>query len=206
MVKVYFDYLCPFAWRGLELAYVLSQHHGLEFELLHYSLEQGNHIDNAANRSEPLWRLSNHPENVRSLPQFVASQAAKLQGKELHFKFILELFRLRHHEKAEFGPASFNLAAQRAELDLERFHTDLSNADSRRTELALELETADNLGVFGTPTFQLESGDAAYFRFAQLTTDPRSALELWTLYTGVLESPYGVETVKRPRKAVKSGG
>ncbi len=203
MVKVYFDYACPFAWRGLELVSVLRANYGLEFELLHYSLEQGNHPENSANRSEPLWMLVDQPENQKSLPQFLASQAAKLQGEALHLKFALELFRLRHHEKAEFGPQTFNLAAQKAELDLERFHTDLSDADSRRAELALELSDADDLGVFGTPTFQLESGNASYFRFSQLTTDSEKALELWKLYTGLLEAPYGIETVKRPRKAVK---
>jgi len=204
MVKVYFDYLCPFAWRGLELAHVLIEHHGLEFELLHYSLEQGNHVENAANRSEPLWMLAQHPENVRSLPQFLASQAAKLQGVDLHNPFALELIRLHHLEKAELSPATFDLAAQRAGLDLERFHTDLLDADSRRLELALELEAADALGVFGTPTFQLESGGAAYFRFSELVTDPQAALELWKLYTDTLESPHGIETVKRAKRALRA--
>ena len=46
VTDLYFDFLCPYAWRGLELADVLRRGHGLKFRLRHFSLVQGNHAEN----------------------------------------------------------------------------------------------------------------------------------------------------------------
>jgi len=93
----------------------------------------------------------------------------------------------------------FEEAARRARLDLSRFQRDLEDEAQRRAELASNLQEAGQLAVFGTPTFVLPEGDAAYFRFTQLITDPQEALELWSLYTSVLRSKARIETIKRPR-------
>ena len=44
--ELYFDFLCPYAWRGVELAAVLKTE-GEAFTLRHYSLVEGNHAQNA---------------------------------------------------------------------------------------------------------------------------------------------------------------
>ena len=43
MITVYHDFLCPFAWRGLELLAALE----IPFTSRHFSLVQGNHPNNA---------------------------------------------------------------------------------------------------------------------------------------------------------------
>jgi predicted DsbA family dithiol-disulfide isomerase len=201
-VTVYLDYLCPFAWRGLELAYVVAPQLALDFEIRHYSLEQGNHPENAAlPRNAPTWKLAEQPlEGAKSLQAFLASHAARQQGKAAHLRFALELFRLRHQERRKLDEDQTLVdAVSRAGLDLERFMADLEDQESRRLELARDLEQAGELGVFGTPTFVLSSGDAAYFRFTQLTTEPELALSLWELFTSVLYNGAYIETIRRPR-------
>ncbi|AWR85416.1 DsbA family oxidoreductase [Meiothermus taiwanensis] len=202
-VTVYLDYLCPFAWRGLELAYVVAPQLALDLEIRHYSLEQGNHPQNAGlPRHAPAWKLSEQPlESSRSLRAFLASHAARQQGKAAHLRFALELFRLHHQDKRELGDdETFVDAVSRAGLDLERFMADLEDEEDRRIELGRDLEEAGELGVFGTPTFVLPSGDAAYFRFTQLTTEPELAVNLWELFTAVLENGAHIETIRRPRR------
>ncbi len=201
-VTVYLDYLCPFAWRGLELAYVVAPQLALDFEIRHYSLEQGNHPENASlPRNAPVWKLAEQPlEGSKALRAFLASHAAKQQGKAAHLRFALELFRLRHQERRRLDEETLVDAVSRAGLDLERFMADLEDEESRRLELARDLEQAGELGVFGTPTFVLPSGDAAYFRFTQLTTEPELAVNLWELFTSVLHNGAHIETIKRPRK------
>lgn len=201
-VTIYLDYLCPFAWRGLELAYVAAPQLGLDLALRHYSLEQGNHPENAGlSRHNPVWKLAEQPlESSQSLRAFLASHAARQQGKVAHLRFALELFRLHHQDKRPLDEDQTLVeAVGRAGLDLERFMADLEEEESRRLELATDLEAAGELGVFGTPTFVLPSGDVAYLRFTQLTTEPELAVSLWELFTAVLENGAYIETIKRPR-------
>lgn len=198
---VYYDFLCPFAWRGLELMEQLGERP----ELKHFSLVQGNHAENP-NRKEPVWLLAQQPagdgsEAQRaSLAAFLADQAARRQGAEPSFSFALHFFRLRHAEGQDLAdPETAREAARRAALDLDQFERDLADEAGLREALAADLGEAARLGVFGTPTFVLASGDAAYFRFAHLPTTREDAERLWGTYVEVLSNGLRIETIKRPR-------
>jgi predicted DsbA family dithiol-disulfide isomerase len=202
---VFFDPLCPFAWRGLELLNAL----GIEFDARAYSLHQGNHASNTVlNRGEPVWKIAEVPiEDLTdvqrvSLDSFIALAAAKHQGATKYQHFALELMRAKHQGKLEFNPEVFENAALKAGLNLEQFKTDMGNIDARRHEIAKDLDAADEIAVFGTPTVVLESGNAAYFRFANLPTTIEAQQQLWDTYVSVLENPAKIETLKRPRKVV----
>lgn len=155
----------------------------------------------AVHHNAPVWKLAEQPlEGPRSLRAFLASHAARQQGKTAHLRFALELFRLHHQDKRELNhDQTFVEAVGRAGLDLERFMADLEDQENRRLELARDLEQAGELGVFDTPTFVLPSGEAACFRFTQLTTEPELVLNLWELFTAVLYNGAHIETIKRPR-------
>ena len=206
MIYVYTDYLCPFGWRGIELINAIAPKLGLEFETRHFSLYEGNHAQNTPlPRNNPAWKFAEQPRDVldenqrRSRDAFVAAHAARKQGKALYDQFTLELNRLRHLDKRDFVPETFLEAATRAGLDLKKFQRDVANEPARLKELAKDLEAAGKLAVFGTPTFVLEGGHAAYFRFAALPEKVKDKTALWKLYTQMLESGARIETVKRPR-------
>ena len=55
------------------------------------------------------------------------------------------------------------------------------------------------LGVFGTPTVQLETGDIAYFRFSNLPESVDAKLEAWKLFESTLTSGAKIETIKRAK-------
>jgi predicted DsbA family dithiol-disulfide isomerase len=205
MKTVFFDPLCPFAWRGLELLNALK----IDFDARAYSLHQGNHASNTVlNRGEPVWKIAEVPLEELSEPQrtsldsFIALAAAKHQGIAKHHHFALELMRAKHQGKLEFNAEVFERAAQKAGLNFEQFKADMGDIDARRHEIAKDLDAADDIAVFGTPTVVLESGNAAYFRFANLPTDPEAQQQLWDTYVSVLENPAKIETLKRPRKVV----
>lgn len=204
---IFFDFICPYAWRGLELADVLRRGHGLMFELRHFSLVQGNHPDNAKSRHLPVWWLSDQAADAGSSMQsgslraFLADQAAAQQGEEARWRFALALFRAVHHSKAELNEATIEAAAQEARLEPAQFGADRQAAAQRRAELRADLSAAAELGVFGTPTLVLPEGPhAAYFRFAHLVP-PERALKTWNLYVSVLESEARIETIKRAKPA-----
>ncbi len=202
VLTLYFDYLCPYAWRGVELLNALE----LEFEPVHYSLVQGNHSDNKGlPRAAPAWKLAEQPletDNAyqrESLIAFLASHAAAQQGSALHHAFILALFRLRHRDSRSLDETATLEAATIAKLDLERFATDQRDEAARRADLGGHLERAGQLGVFGTPTIQLQDGKAAYFRFATLPEGKAARQAAWELYLSALNSEAGIETIKRAK-------
>jgi len=202
--EVYLDFLCPFAWRGVELADVLRRERGLPFQLRHFSLVQGNHPENP-DRKAPTWWLHEQPSGEGSTHQqaslraFRAARSAARQGDELDWAFTLALFRTRHERGGELNENAVQEAVHEAGLDPERFATDLSDDRARREELAVDLRDAAALGVFGTPTFVLPGGEAAYLRFSYLIRDAGAAENLWNLYGEVLRSEAEIETIKRPR-------
>ncbi|WP_339094572.1 DsbA family protein [Deinococcus sp. VB142] len=206
MTDLYFDFLCPYAWRGTELAYVL-QECGEPFRLRHFSLVQGNHPENKDQDTVQCW-LSDQPLNAEggsgylkyqrpSLNAFLAARAAYRQGKDRSWAFTLALFRLHHEDGRELDEAAFQDAAQQAGLDLEQWRKDRQDEAALRRELREDLEASAALGVFGTPTFVLSSGDVAYFKFEGLTRDPHAAQNLWGLFTGTLHSEAQVATIRR---------
>ena len=198
---IFYDFLCPYAWRGLELMDRL----GMQPELKSFSLTQGNHKENT-DRSAPTWWLSDQPPREGTdaqqgaLRAFLAEHAAHRQGAEARRSFALQLFRLRHAEGQPLtSEATVHAAAERAGLDARRFQADLTDDTELRASLREELAEAARVRVFGTPTFVLDSGDAAYFRFRRIPESESDARALWETYVNVLRSEAGIETIKRPR-------
>lgn len=201
--EIYFDFLCPYAWRGVELAAVLRGE-GEAFTLRHFSLTQGNHPENAG-QDVPVWWLTDQPlgEGDRyqqaSLPAFLAAQAAARQGEEATWAYTLALFRAHHERRLPLEETTFVGAAQEAGLNMESWSADRQDESGLRASLRAELAEAAEIGVFGTPTFVLPDGSAAYYRFENLTRDVTEARKRWTLYGDVLHSGAGIATIKRAK-------
>ncbi|MDL2343522.1 DsbA family protein [Deinococcus sp. MIMF12] len=201
--EVYVDFLCPYAWRGVELAAVLREG-GEAFRVRHFSLTQGNHPENAG-QATPVWWLTDQPlgEGDRfqrsGLPAFLAAQAAARQGEEQAWAYTLALFRAHHDGKRPLEEATFVQAAGEAGLDMDRWASDRQDESGLRASLRGDLAEAADIGVFGTPTFVLPDGSAAYYRFENLARDPETARRWWTLYREVLGSGAGIATIKRAK-------
>lgn len=203
LVTVYFDYVCPYAWRGAELAETVQDGLGLTFEWRHFSLYQYNYQNNGyqGNGSWQLWNerldLEDEGGNKGLLP-FMASCAARRQGSGEHSRFRLELMRARHRDHRPFSLATIYSVAEAVSLDLECFKSDLSNPECR-TVLAQEHHHAAALDVFGTPTFRFAGGHTAYLRLKELPRSAEEGLELFCHYRRLLERYPYLETIKRPR-------
>lgn len=197
-VIVYYDYLCPYAWRGAELAELVATELDLEFQWRLFSLVQSNSKDPAFQ----IWneKLDHQdPTGTSGLLPFLASLAARRQGTLLENKFRLNLQRLRFAEHRSYDCDAMHEAAEGAGLDLSRFRADLADPELR-TQLAQEHHEASQLNVFGTPTFRfLDSGATAYLRMRELPRDQAEAVDLFVRYRSLLVDYPWLETVKRPR-------
>ena len=197
-VTVFFDYLCPFAWRGAEVALTAQERLGFVFTWSHFSLFQGNYCGEDRWQIWNEWIDLNDDRGTKGLLPFLASCAARRQGRMLHDTFRLGLLRARHRDHRPLDWDTVRTAAECAGLRMEQFEDDLSNPECR-TVLAQEHHRAAARGVFGTPTFCFEGGHLAYFRIRELPASPEEAVELFRDYRQLLiRYPY-LETVKRPR-------
>lgn len=197
VVTVYYDYVCPFAWRGAELAELVGPELGLTFDWRHFSLYQNNY---GGDDGWQLWnqKLSNDEGGDKGLLPFIASCAARRQGKVQHDSFRLGLMRARHRDHRPLTREVVREVACVAGLELGRFDSDIANPECR-TVLAHEHHRAVQQNIFGTPTFAFANGHTAYFRMKEVPGDPEEAVELFLAYRHWLERYPYVETVKRPR-------
>ena len=197
-VTVYFDYLCPYAWRAAALTASVAGPLDLRFEWVHFSLYQSNH---AGGDGWQLWneRLSDRDDaGTMGLLPFLASTAARRQGRAQHDAFRMALLRARHVDHRPFHLATVMEAAEEARLHLACFERDLADPEAR-TALAREHHRGVAEKVFGTPTFRFPSGDTAYLRLREVPADRDDAVELFERLRGMLaDYPY-LETLKRPR-------
>jgi predicted DsbA family dithiol-disulfide isomerase len=197
-IAVYFDYLCPFAWRGAEVAEIVGEQTGLRFEWHHFSLYQSNY------RGDDRWQLWNDPivaddgSGGKGLVPFLASCAARKQGGARFDAFRLALMRARHRDHRPLDVATIREVAAESGLHVPRFDNDLSDPECR-TVLAQEHHEATCRDVFGTPTFFFQEGQGAYFRIRELPRDSGEALSLFEDFRTMLEEYPYLETVKRPR-------
>jgi predicted DsbA family dithiol-disulfide isomerase len=197
-VTVFFDYLCPYAWRFSEVAEIVRKELGVRFEWAHFSLYQANHD------ADDGWQLWNDPVRERSnsgsrgLLPFLASLAAKRQGDAAHDVFRRELLRLRHVEHQPFHHATVVQAAERADLHPSSFERDLADPELR-TALAQEHHAAVDAQVVATPTVAFDAGHVAYVRLGEVPADATEAVALYRSVRGVLSDHPYLETVRRIR-------
>ena len=198
-VKVYFDYLCPFAWRAAELTERIAEPLDLRFEWQHFSLYQSNY--NGSNGWQ-LWNEKINPDDesgTKGLLPFLASCAARSQGEEKFHAFRLAVLRARHKESCALSLKTLSDIAEAVGLHLAKFERDMWNPECR-TMLAQEHYSVAAFNVFGTPTFHFASGHMAYFRIKELPLNQDEGLNLFLDYRHMLESYPYLETVKRPRE------
>lgn len=198
-VVAYFDYLCPYAWRGAELAAWVAEPLGLRFEWRHFSVIQWNRA--AAGVVGQVWNERLDPDDATGglgLRAFLASCAARRQGPDAFDHYRLALMRARHQGGAAFTEANLVAVAEDVGLHVARFERDLADPELR-TCLAQEHHRAVALDVFGTPTFAFAGGALAYLRVKELPADQHEAVRLFRAYRALLHDfPY-LETVRRPR-------
>lgn len=197
-VRVFFDYLCPYAWRGAELAVWIAEPLKLKFEWRHFSVYQSAHQERDGWQ---LWNDRLEPQSEsggKGLLPFLASCAARRQGQAPFDTFRLALLRARHRDHRPFTLATILEVAKASGLELSRFQHDLNDPECR-TEFAHEHCQGLAHDVIATPTFLFEDGLTAHLSIRQLPATRDEAVKLFTDYRYLLEAYPYVEAIKRPR-------
>lgn len=201
-VTVYFDYVCPYSWRAAELMALIAEPLRLEVSWQHFSLFQSEYSRGSTGGSG--WQLWNQPldgtdgNGCRGLLPFLASHAARRQGKDAHDAYRLALQRANHVQYQPYSMSTVMQVASQVGLDLPRFEHELANPEGR-TALAVEHTRAESLDVFGTPTIVFPGGQTAYLRLGELVANTDEAITLFEDVRAMLERYPYLQTVRRPR-------
>ncbi len=194
-IDVYFDYLCPYAWRSIAwLDEAQRQRPDLQVNWRCFSIEQANA------GLGPDWKLWQQPEDYPSygLLGLRAAVAARHQGGEPFLAFHKAAGGARHVQKRTLTRrATIEQMAQDAGLDMERFVRDLD--DPRTTaEVGREHEQGVHLfGVFGTPTIVTPQGGALYLQLDEIPA-PEQTLPLLDDVLRYADDRRYIQEIKRP--------
>ncbi len=132
-----------------------------------------------------------------ALRTFWAAEAARRQGKEAFRRFHLGLLRERHQRGQKLGePEMLRAVAAQNGLDMAAFERALADPTCL-DRLAKDHSRAEELDVFGAPTFVFPGADPAYLKLTRVLTLEES-LGFWKdFYSTVAHRPYVLE-IKRP--------
>jgi len=197
-VDFYYDFLCPWAFRGSEWIREVQAQLGpvkLKVNWRYFPLEQVN------SDQGPEWKLWEQPDDFvsRGMEMFRGALAAWNQDQGEKFdQFHQTVFRTRHGEHTIDGERpSVRQIAQSVGLDMETFDRDFADR-TLLSRLGEDYEHArETLGVFGVPTLVFENDESAYVKM--MPKPPADeVLEVWEdLHKTIAGRPYIYE-VKRP--------
>jgi hypothetical protein len=128
-----------------------------------------------------------------------AGVAAKRQGEDAMRRYIPLLLKARHEDRKDLGDKDLlKEFAMQADLDVPRFEKDLEDRTTLDEIAASHKEAAEELGVFGTPTFVFENGASAFLKLIRPNT-PQDAERAFDSLVDVMQSEIFVGEVKRPQ-------
>ena len=197
-VDVYFDFLCPWAFRGSEWLRDVQAQLGpdkLKINWRYFPLDQVN------SDQGPEWKLWEQPleSETRGLAMFRAAVAARKQDQGEKFeKFHQLMFQTRHGEFTIDGerPTERQLA-EIAGLDLAQFDRDLEDRSLLSTIGADYEHARSEIGVFGVPTLVFENNEAAYIKLLP-KPEADEAVSVWNeVYQTIAKRP-NIHEIKRP--------
>ena len=168
-LTVYFDFLCPWAYRAAMWLEHVEKSGRIHPSWRFFSLVE-NHRRREGLERVPVWEQK---RTAKGLPAFAAAAAARRQGEDAFNRFRVALQKARHEDQLPVDdPSTHQLAAQRARLDVAAFERDVQSAGL--DELVTDHEDAVRRGVFGVPTLVWPEGRSYYVKITDLVPAERA--------------------------------
>lgn len=173
-VVIYFDYLCPFAYRVTKFFTTMKRHRPeMQLTWRHFSLEQVNAVRKGKPDDWYLWEQpldyqgTGRRQSARMLRAFLASHAASLQSDLLWANFRLGLYDAYHMDEADLSnPVVILNVARQSGLDMLSFEQHWQSDAARARLKSDHLQGLDD-EVFGVPTLIVNDAVPTYLRLSQ---------------------------------------
>ena len=179
----------------------------LDINWKHFSLEQVN------SKKGPEWKAweQSDPATTSSLLAQIALEAAKRQGADAFDRYHLALLTARHGGNGRIALNRLEPlleVARGAGLDADRLREDMDEAALAEKVGRDHMEAVAEHGVFGTPTFVFESGNAAYLK--TFIPPEGDAVEFFDHFVAMTAHTAYFGELKRPQppwpKGIGAGG
>jgi predicted DsbA family dithiol-disulfide isomerase len=177
-ITLYFDFQCPFAYRGVHLLSEIEQTRpDITLRWRFLSLEQNAAVKRGRGEDWTIWEQPlAYPtlwrrRRQRSLAPFLASYAASKQGAEASSRFRLAVFQAYHEEGQDTSSPDVLLdLARQTGLELNAFQTEWQS-DNARKHLQEDHLSSKDVGAFGVPMIIIDDCEATYLRLSSYPVD-----------------------------------
>ncbi len=175
-ISVFFDYLCPFAWRASRwLDLVTAQRPDLTIDWRYFSLEQ---VNTPADSDWRLWEQpadytgANGSGKYRALNAFWATEAVRRQDVGAFQQFRRAVYDARHELNLDLHDRqALAEIAQSVGVDMAQYTRDMADR-SLLVALQRDHEYAKaTYDCFGVPTVCFANGYAVYIKLSALVSD-----------------------------------
>ncbi|MEX2540050.1 MAG: DsbA family protein [Actinomycetota bacterium] len=193
-VKVWYDFLCPWARIGVFWIRNVQEAGGLDLDIewKSFSLENINLPEEAS--ADELWATA--PERRGLLPA-AAAKWAETQGSEVFLAYQRAMFDARHVDRKKIGKPEVTAEILSAVgVDGEAVTGELVENPKWLEAARADHEEAAELGVFGVPTFVFPDAAPVFTRLLEVTESDR-AVEIYKRLRSAAEDPL-IHEIKRP--------
>lgn len=162
----------------------------------HFQLEQANNLDESKRK---VWDQSSNYK-PRSLLAAKAGEAARRQGPEIFDRFHMALLEARHGGSKRItlnNEESITQIAKTEQLDVLRFIDDLRDPALLECISSDHVRAVEDYGVFGTPTFVFENGNAVYMK--SFVPPKEDSIEFFELFIELMANRSYLGELKRPQ-------
>ena len=140
------------------------------------------------------WQERNYATSLRS---FWAAEAARRQGMDAFQQYHIALLRARYAQGLSLAaPETVHLVAREVGLDIAQFQESIHDPSCLQ-RLASDYTRADEIDVFGTPTFVFPGAVPAYLKLSQLP-ESEEGLAFWREFHQIVAGRPFVQEIKRP--------
>lgn len=201
-ISVFFDYLCPFAWRASRwLDLVTVQRPDLTIDWRYFSLEQ---VNAPADSDWRLWEQpadytgANGSGKYRALNAFWATEAVRRQDVGAFQQFRRAVYDARHELNLDLHDRqALAEIAQSTGIDMAQYTRDMADRS-----LLVALQRDHEYGkatyqCFGVPTVCFANGYAVYIKLSALVSDEDAGPLFDDVCQNAMHRPWLAE-LKRP--------
>ena len=178
-LTIYYDYICPFAYRSVRLITEIEQTRPtVTVDWRFFSLEQVNAPSRGLGENWNLWEQSldyvstRRSRRARSLAAFLVTHAAEGQQTPARLaRFRLAVFNAFHNERADISnPEVLFVLAEQNGLNVDNLQANWQQ-ETARDRLRDDIQSGLKAGAFGVPTLIIDGCEATYLRLSAYPAD-----------------------------------
>jgi len=199
-IDIFADYACPFVFNAYIWLGKIKNHYGDNLNINWKSFLLDTKDENFDWKNPETWSSN------RSLMSLIAGKAAKRQGEDLFKRYHDKLLMSRNSQTGRIrlnDKSTLIQLAHECDLNLDQFEFDLTSEEVIDEVSTDHNEAVNKFGVFGTPTFVFENGNAIYLK--TFIPPEQNIIQNFEHFLSIAKDCSFIGEMKRPQPPWPSG-